>query len=252
MTTNSNNPMSSPRFVLGAGIALFGLVLMLDRLHIVDAGYVLRLWPLVIVAIGLQRFFNPRPGRSNVQGIIWMAIGGWLLLNTLGAFRVAIWDMFWPILLIWFGAHLMQRTSVNAWSRGRDGWTGGGAGAGAADATDTVNIVAIMSGVKRSSNSPHFKGGDMTAVMGGGQVDLRLAVIPPGEEASIEILAVMGGFELIIPNNWIVVTPLLPIMGGIDDKRLAPPPGTVDVAGQAAPKLALRGFVLMGGVTLRN
>jgi predicted membrane protein len=251
MTTNTDNPMTSPRFVLGAGIALFGLVLMFDRLHLVDASYVLRFWPLVIVAIGVQRFFNPRPGRSNTQGIVWMAIGGWLLLNTLGAFRVAIWDMFWPVVLIWFGAHLMQRTSVNAWSRGRDGWTGGG-DAGAADANDQLYLVAIMSGVKRSSNSAHFKGGEMTAFMGGGQVDLRQAVIPPGEEASIEILAVMGGFELIIPNNWVVVTPLLPIMGGIDDKRLAPPPGTVEVGGQAAPRLALRGFVMMGGVTLRS
>jgi predicted membrane protein len=242
MAMNNGNPATSPRFILGAGLAVFGLVLMLDRLHVVDAGFVLRFWPLVIIAIGLQRFFNPRYGRSNVQGIVWMAIGGWLLLNSLGAFRVPVWEMFWPIVLIWFGAHLMQRTTAAASA------TPGGA----SDANDRLFIVSVMSGVKRSSNSSHFKGGEITAFMGGGQIDLRLATIPPGEEASIEILAMMGGFEIIIPNSWVVVTPLVPIMGGVDDKRLAPPPGTADLGGQAAPRLALRGFVLMGGITLRN
>jgi predicted membrane protein len=245
---NYSNPMSNPRFVIGAGIAIFGFVLMLDRLRIVDADFVLRFWPLIFVAIGLQRFFNPRPGRSNTQGIIWMAFGGWLLLNTLGAFRVPVWDMIWPVALIWFGAHLMQRTSVSA---------GDGSGASAtADAahpaSDRVFIVAALSGVKRSSMSSHFRGGELTAFMGGGQVDLRQATIPPGEEAVLDIFSVMGGFEIIVPQHWVILTPLMPIMGGIDDKRLAPPPGTSDVGGQAAPRLVLRGFVLMGGVTIRS
>jgi hypothetical protein len=149
--------------------------------------------------------------------------------------------MFWPIILIWFGAHLMQRTSASA----------GGLSTGA-DAVDRLFIMSVMSGVKRSSNSSHFKGGEITAFMGGGQIDLRQAVIPAGEEASLEIFAVMGGFEIIIPNNWVVLTPLVPIMGGVDDKRLAPPPGAADLGGQSAPRLALRGFVMMGGITLRN
>ena len=282
-----NNPATNPRFVIGAGIAIFGFVLMLDRLRLVDAGFVLRLWPLIFVAIGLQRFFNPRPGRSNVQGILWMAFGGWLLLNTLGLFRVAVWDMIWPIALIWFGAHLMQRTSVSAsddigWGRRRRRWessAGPGAAplAGAAPvngpasggpgnpppfagfasssldpSADWINGVAIMSAVKRMSTSVHFRGGELTAFMGGGTIDLRGATIPPGEEAVLDLFCIMGGFELLVPQNWVIVTPLIPIMGGIDDKRFAPPPGSADVAGQSAPRLSLRGFVLMGGLEIRN
>ena len=62
----------------------------------------------------------------------------------------------------------------------------------------------------------------------------------------------MGGFELFIPQNWVVVTPIVQVMGGVDDKRLAPPPGSADVAGQAAPRLALNGFVMMGGIVIRS
>ena len=279
-----DNPATNPRFVIGAGIAIFGFVLMLDRLRLVDASFVLRLWPLIFVAIGLQRFFNPRPGRSNVQGILWMAFGGWLLLNTLGLFRVAVWDMIWPIALIWFGAYLMQRTTVPGsadigWGRGRrrrrwespagpsappvmgaapvDGANTAPPNAGfspspADPSADWINGVAIMSAVKRMSTSSHFRGGELTAFMGGGTIDLRGATIPPGEEAVLDLFCIMGGFELLVPQNWVIVTPLIPIMGGIDDKRFAPPPGSADVAGQSAPRLSLRGFVLMGGLTIRN
>jgi hypothetical protein len=265
--------MSNPRFVIGAGIAAFGFVLMLDRLHIVDADYVLRLWPLVIVAVGIQRFFNPRPGRSTTQGVILIAFGGWLLLNTTGALRTPVWEMIWPLVLIWFGSRLMQRgdspwpgrtprrRSRGPYGRGSADWnTAAPADAAAAPPPEAaqaipdehVTIFAIMSGVKRTSASPDFRGGDLTAFMGGGQLDLRQATIPPGGEAALDILAFMGGFEIVVPPGWVILTPLVPIMGGVEDKRLAPPPGTSEVAGKAAPRLSLHGFVMMGGVSIKN
>ncbi|HEX4347795.1 MAG TPA: DUF5668 domain-containing protein [Vicinamibacterales bacterium] len=265
-----NNPAANPRFVIGAGIAIFGFVLMLDRLHLVDAGFVLRLWPLLFVAIGLQRFFNPRPGRSNTQGIFLMAFGGWLLLNTLGLFRVAVWDMIWPVMLIWFGAYLMQRTwdvhaerhsAASTINRAmadagpdatRTSTFSAYAGSSLDPSADRIVGVAIMSAVKRTSTSAHFQGGELTAFMGGGTIDLRGATILPGQEAVLDLFCIMGGFELLVPQNWVIVTPLIPVMGGIDDKRFAPPPGSADVAGQSAPRLSLRGFVLMGGLTIRN
>ena len=60
--------------------------------------------------------------------------------------------------------------------------------------------------------------------MGGAQLDLRQATIPPGEEAVLDIFVVMGGCEIFVPSSWTVVTPLVPVMGGIDDKRLPPLP----------------------------
>src|SRR5262249_46889890 len=157
------------------------------------------------------------------------------------------------------GAHLMQRTwqvhaeradassTINAGTVGAGPATAGTAAAGTPPfskfagssldpSAERIYGVAILSGVKRQSTSAHFRGGELTAFMGGGQVDLRGATIPPGEEAVLDLFCVMGGFELIVPQNWVIVTPLIPIMGGIDDKRLAPPPGSNDVAGPAAPR----------------
>jgi hypothetical protein len=106
----------SPRLLLGLGVALFGAVLMLDRLGLVDAGSVLRFWPLIVIAIGLQQFFNPREHaagrRVPVNGIIWMAIGGVLLLNSFDLLHVSIWRLFWPAILIAFGVRLMMRPAL--------------------------------------------------------------------------------------------------------------------------------------------
>jgi hypothetical protein len=62
----------------------------------------------------------------------------------------------------------------------------------------------------------------------------------------------MGGCEIAVPPSWTVVTPLVPVMGGIDDKRLAPLPGAESITGKPAPRLVLRGLILMGGIEIKS
>jgi hypothetical protein len=115
-----------------------------------------------------------------------------------------------------------------------------------------MTIFAVLGGAKRSSLSTRFRGGEVTAFMGGFQIDLRQATIPPGEEAVLDIFTVMGGGEVVVPPSWTVATPIVPVMGGIDDKRIAPLPGTVDTGGRPAPRLVLRGLLLMGGIEIKS
>lgn len=232
----------TPRLIVGLAIALFGVVLVLDRLNLVVADQVLDFWPAVIVAIGALIFAQSRRTGSGVNGVIVMLIGGWLLMNTLGVLRIRFWDMFWPLVLIGIGTVLvmqtLQRRTRETSSAGND---------------DTLAVFAVLSGVKRTSESARFRGGEITAFMGGAHLDLRQATIPPGEEAVIDIFAVMGGAEITVPPSWAVVTPLIPVMGGIDDKRLAPLPGSTDsISGKPAPRLVLRGLLLMGGVDIKS
>ena len=228
----------TPRLIVGAALALFGAVLTLDRLRIVEAEQILRFWPVILVAIGLQLFLQPRRGAPTVNGVIWMAIGGWLLLNTVVGVRVYFWELFWPVVLILVGTNLVMQTM-----RGERA---------AADPDGRLAVISVLSGIKRSS-SGSFRGGDITAFMGGGQLDLRLATIAPGEEAIVDVFVVMGGYEVFVPSNWVVSTPVVPVMGGVDDRRLSPLPGAGQgVSGTATPRLVLRGFLMMGGITLKN
>src|SRR5262249_10537224 len=107
-----------------------------------------------------------------------------------------------------------------------------------------ASALAVMSGVKVVSNSKNFRGGELTAIMGGCHVDLRDATLA-GNEAVIDIFAIMGGIEMRVPDNWNVIINVVPFMGGYEDKTRRP-------ADPAAPRLMLRGFVMMGGIDIRN
>ena len=235
--------LMTPRLIVGVAIALFGVVLVLDRLNLVVADEALRWWPVVIVAIGAVIFSQSRRIGGGINGIIVMIVGSWLLLNSLGIMRVRFWELFWPLVLIGIGAVLVLQATRR---RTRE--------ATGVDADATLAIFAVLSGVKRTSTSERFRGGEVTAFMGGAHLDLRQATIPPGEEAVLDIFAVMGGCEITVPAAWTVLTPIVPVMGGIEDKRLAPLPGSgVDGLGaRPAPRLVLRGLVIMGGVEIKN
>ena len=234
--------MMTPRLIVGLAIALFGVVLVLDRLNLVVADQALRWWPAVIVAIGAVIFNQSRRVGGGINGVIVMVVGAWLLLNSLGIVRVRFWEMFWPLVLIGIGSVLVLQ-AVRRRTRESSG----------ADADNTLNVFVVMGGLKRISTAQRFRGGEITAIMGGAQLDLRQATIPPGEEAALDILALMGGCEIIVPPSWTVVTPIVPVMGGIDDKRLAPLQGAGEtLAGSPAPRLVLRGLLLMGGIEIKS
>jgi hypothetical protein len=156
--------------------------------------------------------------------------------------RVRFWELFWPMVLIGIGTVLVMQTLRG---RARDG--------SGANTDDTVNIFAVLSGVKRTSAAARFRGGEVTAFMGGSHIDLSQATIPRGEEATLDVFAVMGGCEIIVPPSWTVATPIVPVMGGIEDKRISPIPVGVDTSGGGAPpRLVLRGLIMMGGIVIKS
>ena len=80
--------------------------------------------------------------------------------------------------------------------------------------------------------------------MGGGKLDLREAGMA-GTEVTLDVFTLMGGFEVTVPEGWSVVVEVIAFMGGCEDKTRRP-------ADAAAPRLIIRGFVMMGGVEFRN
>jgi hypothetical protein len=121
--------------------------------------------------------------------------------------------------------------------RGRDKWPKSNSN------NPRMNVVAIMSGISRGSNSTAFRGADLVAVMGGCEIDLRKAAI--NGEATIDLFCMWGGIEIRVPEDWIVESQVLPLMGGVDDK-------TRPTQAVSAHRLTLRGVALMGGVEIKN
>jgi len=222
----------TPRLVMGVFIMILGLTLLLDNLNLVEARYILRLWPLAVIGLGFVVFTQALDTGGRVNGGVLMVFGTFLLLNRLGIMEFGFWNLFWPLMLILIGINLVLQTFRID-------------GAAPANSADTVSLFAVWGGSQRTSNAERFRGGDMTAIMGGCELDLRQASIAPGEVATIDVLALMGGHVIKVPEHWSVVTRVIPFMGGIEDKRLAP-------KGGASTTLVLRGFVMMGGLEIKN
>jgi hypothetical protein len=144
---------------------------------------------------------------------------------------IDVWD-FWPLLLVLAGGSLVWR-----------GIAGRSSSAGAADANDTISGVAVMAGVARRSNAADFRGGELTAIMGGCEIDLRAASITSGD-AVIEVFALWGGIEIRVPEDWTVIGKIVPVMAGFEDSTRPPR--------EANKRLIIKGLVVMGGVEVKN
>jgi hypothetical protein len=115
-----------------------------------------------------------------------------------------------------------------------------------ASSSSTLNEWAVFSGVRRKLDTQEFEGGEVTAVFGGAEIDLRGAGMKK-DEAIIDVNAVFGGVEIRTPETWEVVMSGTPIFGGYDDET-APARET----GVKRPRLIIAGSAVFGGVSVKN
>jgi predicted membrane protein len=230
------NELTNPRIrisgqlIAGLVLAGLGVLFTLDNLHLVRAREVLRYWPVILLLVGISQVLQARSIAGTIGGSIWILFGGVLLGHRLNLISNGI--RFWPLLLVAVGVYVVWQ-SMNR----REVQPG--------DPAERISAVAVLGGVDRRVTSPSFQGADITAFMGGGKLDLREAVTPPGGEAVVDVTAMMGGFEIRVPESWNVIVELIPFMGGYEDKTRHP-------TDPSAPRLRVRGFVMMGGVEIKN
>jgi hypothetical protein len=232
--TNGAEPASvriTPHLIFGLLIILVGVLFTLDNLDLFDADRVFNYWPSALIVLGAAKLWQGRAEHgSGLTGGLLMLIGIWLQLEVLDYVDQSIVS-FWPLLLVLAGAALVWQGLTGR--RGRPGVSN--------DAT--INAIAVLAGIERGSNAVAFRGGELTAFMGGCDIDLRQAAIHG--EAVIDVFAMWGGIDIRVPDDWRVIGRVTPIMGGFEDKTRPP-------RGAAVHTLVIRGFVLMGGVEIKN
>lgn len=239
--TMANSPSTvrrgpTPQVVFGLLIVVLGVLFTLDNLEVIEAREYLRFWPAGLVLVGLTKIYHARSaGHGWISGLIFIGVGMWMLLNGILYFTINVRDVL-PLVLVALGGYMVWRGFGGPRQR---------IGPALSDGHSSFSAFAIMGGVSRRSSSQTFRGADLTAVMGGCEIDLRQASIAPGTEAAIEVFAFWGGIDIKVPDDWTVVTRAMPLMGGVEDKTRAP---------QGAPlkRLVVRGVVIMGGVSIKN
>ncbi|HEY3743958.1 MAG TPA: DUF5668 domain-containing protein [Bryobacteraceae bacterium] len=124
----------------------------------------------------------------------------------------------------------------------------GPAGFGATVEPDVhLHEYCIFTGGKRRIVSNNFRGGEIVAVFGGVEVDLRGSQLG-GDEAVIDITAAFGGCNIKVPTNWYVEMRGVAAFGGYSDKTIPPRVSP----GQRIQKLVVTGSAAFGGVVIEN
>ena len=222
----------SPKLVLGVAIIVAGLVLTLETLGIIDAHAILRLWPLVLVAMGIAKL--RQEGSRSTGGWVLVILGTVLLIGILdrGDHSISLG----PLLLVALGIFIVTK----ALKQHR------GITPELARSEDFLTGTAIFGGFKRRMGTQSFRGGELTAIFGGYEVDLRQAALESGQ-ARIDVFVLFGGGEIRVPEGWEIANRATAIAGALNDNtHHGPSPA------EGRPCLVITGLILFGGTEVKS
>jgi predicted membrane protein len=196
------------RIFAGLLIILIGVLFLLGNLGKLDIGEVFSTyWPLILVFIGLWHLIA-HEFRSAGFGVILLLIGGFFMLV-----------IFKPRF------KLFQEKAPEIKEKDLDAFI-------------------IFSGINRRFTTPEFRGGKATALFGGIDLDFTQAGLADNK-ATIELTAIFGGIEVLVPNDWEVVVDSSSIFGGVEDKHKAVPPA------ETKATLFVRATAMFGGIEVK-
>ena len=233
-----SNAQPKRRVIFGSCIIVIGVLALFDKLKIFsfNIGNLFKFLPTVFVVVGILKITESKSRSNILTGLCFILVGVAMMLNNLGIFHFSFRD-WWPVLLIAVGISVVFK------DRSADRSSGNFfAGNEYRDSNVSLDITAVMGGNKTVNSSQDFKGGEITAFLGGVDLDLRSAIIQT--EAVLNVWATWGGIEIRVPDDWEVVNRVTAILGGIEDKTI-PAPGT-------GKRLIVAGTAIMGGVVIKN
>ncbi|MDY9925629.1 LiaF transmembrane domain-containing protein [Methanosarcina sp.] len=220
--------------IFGAIILIFGILLLFRTTGIYDTGQLLRYIPSLFVLLGIYALW--KSGFSNIAGpIILITIFTTLQLLILDLISWETISRWWPALVILMGIGILVNRKGRPFPSRRG--------------TETVDLLAILSGVDADSSSEYFRGGDITAIFGGVDLDLRGSKIkePP---ARINVISMFGGIDVRVPEEWQIEMDVLPILGSAEDER---PRNSVRKENSTGkPDLIVTGFAAFGGFSIKD
>ncbi len=220
---------SSARIVTALLIILVGILLLASTTGLFATESVWTWIPMVFVLLGVWAIWKSR-GRNLTGPVMVIAIAGTYQLRNLAVVSNAQIGDWWPVFIVLFGLLLL----VGRERRRQWGLETGG--------SDEVSSISIFGGSNQRVTSKEFVGGEAVSIFGGGEIDLRNAEVadPP---AVIESVAIFGGPEFRVPEDWHVKLDVLTLFGSVKDNR---PRKEVS----ADPDLVVTGVTIFGGVEI--
>ena len=225
------------QIVLGVLVIVMGLLFLLDNLDILDMHRAISFWPMVFIIAGVVKLYDTETRGGQLLGACLVGLGVLIILDRMDIIDFNVRTM-WPLFFIGFGIYTIYRARTGRRLIQIDGVKGEQDLKG----EGVVDIMAVLGGFERRVYTPAFRGGEITAIMGGCALDLRNSSIEG--EAVVNVFAFWGGVTMKVPPDWTVVLNGTPIMGGFEEKTARPPDNS--------KRLIVQGYAIMGGVEVRN
>ena len=213
---HEHHHLQNNRAIIGVILVLVGLFLVMRNTGFFPdfIDHIIFSWPMLLITIGVVITVGSSGGKSS--GVIIMAVGAFFLIPHIFRETFNI-DMFWPAVFIIIGVIFIFTK--------RKGWNSVSTTSPVGD--DYIDYVHVFSGGERQIVSDNFRGGKVTAVFGGTEIDLTKAKLAPGV-SELEIACVFGGATIIVPDDWNVKIDVVPVLGGFGDSRKLNPGRTID------------------------
>lgn len=225
------------RTLWGCVFLLLGIVLLLDRLDILDFNpFFEGWWTLFIIIPSLIGLITERDKAGNLIGLL---IGGALFLavNDYLSFKL-LGKMILPAVMIFLGLRLvLGNAAIGKKARGRKRAEEHRRDAGG----EILEYCATFSSIAPNLNGQTFYGAELTAVFGSVRCDLRNAVFTG--DTVIKVSSIFGGIEILLPETVNVSNSISVVFGGADCDR---PENNMNTH-----TVYISGIGVFGGVTVK-
>jgi len=220
----------SSRWLIGTILVVIGAFLFLEQVvrfnfNIYFPWWVFS-WHTIFIVIGIIILAS---SSNRTAGLILIIIGGLTL--------VPHW---WPLMIVLLGVYLLTRGNFGRLNSSIHYDTMN-------NSPDFIEIATVFGGGNKFVDSQNFRGGSVTAIFGGSEINMLSAKLAEGQNV-LDVTCIFGGCSIQIPSDWNIRIEATPIFGGISDKRFKDPNFTPD----ANRVLVIKGVMMFGGIDIKN
>jgi len=237
METNTHSTPS--KILVGALLIIIGGLFLLRSFQILpfEITHVIFSWRFILFIIGIIILIN---SNNKILGIILTTIGGLLLFPRIFPDIDIDGKLILGVIIIALGVYVIFRSSGGK-IQSKFG--------GTSDhfSKDYLDDVAVFGGGTKVLTSNSFKGGNITAIFGGSEIDLTACKLAEGNNV-LNITAIFGGSTIIVPRDWNVLLNVTPLFGGFSNKIRREPNLVVD----QSRTLIIKGIAMFGGGEVKS
>ena len=161
---------ATSKIAIGLVLILLGLMLILRNAGLMPDYFqdIIFSWQMLLIAIGFVMILGTG---NKAPGLIVMAVGGFFILPEIFDIPFRTYRLFWPAVFIIIGIIVLTNTR---WFS-KENWA-----SKSSTSNDVIDMVNIFGGGERRILSQEFKGGKISCVFGGAELDMTKAKLAEG------------------------------------------------------------------------